>query len=205
MKTFWRDALVTRASVKTARQIFYLALLAALAGCGSESDESSGIAAATRVSATTGGVATTRASATSAPATTSASAATGATGRPSVPLAGSTSTAPSVTTDSSSSTTTTGVPAPALIAQQTAANTLTVSWLAPTENTDGSALTNLHGYRIYYGTSKTDMSHKIDINTVGTQSFVVEDLAPGVWYFAVSAYNSKDIESTLSNVADGTI
>src|SRR5262249_7173953 len=31
------------------------------------------------------------------------------------------------------------------------ANAVTVSWQAPTDNTNGTALTNLRGYKLYYG------------------------------------------------------
>src|ERR1700681_4629171 len=43
----------------------------------------------------------------------------------------------------------------------------TVSWQAPTTNTDGAALTDLSGYRIYYGISATDMSQTVQLTGVG--------------------------------------
>src|ERR1700686_4746433 len=42
-----------------------------------------------------------------------------------------------------------------------------LSWTAPDQNTDGSTLTNLAGYRIYYGTSANTLDQVIQINTVG--------------------------------------
>jgi len=47
---------------------------------------------------------------------------------------------------------------------------VTLSRSAPTENTNGTALTNLAGFNIYYGTSTAAMTNKISINTVGIQT-----------------------------------
>jgi len=53
---------------------------------------------------------------------------------------------------------------------------VTIAWSAPTDNTDGSALTNLAGYNIYYGTSANAMTTKINIATVGMLIYVVSNL-----------------------------
>ena len=81
----------------------------------------------------------------------------------------------------------------------------TLSWTAPTENTDGSTLSNLAGYRIRYGTSASSLTNTIVINNVSVTTYVVEDLAPATWYFAVTAVNSSGSESTYSNVASKQI
>src|SRR4051812_19177215 len=39
--------------------------------------------------------------------------------------------------------------------------TASLSWLAPIENTDGSKLTNLGGYTIYYGTESSALTQTI--------------------------------------------
>jgi putative Ig domain-containing protein len=75
-----------------------------------------------------------------------------------------------------------------------------LSWEPPTTNTDGTALTNLAGYRIVYGTSATQLTHTIQIANAGSSAYVVENLAPGTYYFAVRAYTSKGAESADSNV-----
>jgi hypothetical protein len=82
---------------------------------------------------------------------------------------------------------------------------VTLSWEAPTTNTNGSPLTNLAGYRIYYGFSPTDLSQTVQINTVGIQTYVLDDLPSGTWYFAVMALSSSGDESALSNVVEMTI
>jgi len=81
----------------------------------------------------------------------------------------------------------------------------TVSWEAPTSNTNGTPLTDLAGYRIYYGSSPEDFSHTVKISTVGLQTYVIDDLDPGTWYFAVRAVAANGSESTLSDIAVKTI
>ena len=81
----------------------------------------------------------------------------------------------------------------------------TLSWTAPTENTDGSSLVNLAGYRIRYGTSATALTRTIAINNASVTTYVVEDLAPSTWFFAVTAVTSSGTESTHSNVASKQI
>jgi hypothetical protein len=75
----------------------------------------------------------------------------------------------------------------------------TLSWSAPSQNTDGSALTNLAGYRIYYGTSATALTQMVQVNGVGVSSYVIENLAPSTYFFAVRAYTSAGAESSNSN------
>jgi hypothetical protein len=71
----------------------------------------------------------------------------------------------------------------------------TISWTAPTQNEDGSALTDLAGYRIYYGTSAGDLNEVIELNSAGITSYVIEDLAPGTYFLAMTSFNSIDLES----------
>jgi hypothetical protein len=86
-----------------------------------------------------------------------------------------------------------------------ASGTATLSWEAPTSNTNGTPLLDLAGYRIYYGSSAKDLSHSVHIGTIGLQTYVIENLEPGTWYFAVMALASNGAESTLSNVVVKTI
>jgi hypothetical protein len=93
----------------------------------------------------------------------------------------------------------------ALTVTQTTTGRATLSWSPPTQRTDGSALTNLAGYRIYYGTSASSLGSRIDVPTAGTTSWVVENLTPGTWYFAATAVDGDGNESALSVVASKTI
>lgn len=78
--------------------------------------------------------------------------------------------------------------------------TATLSWTPPTRNTDGSSLTNLAGYRLYYGTSAGSLNKTINLNTAGLSTYVVTDLAPATYYFAMTAYTSTGAESPRSAV-----
>jgi hypothetical protein len=86
-----------------------------------------------------------------------------------------------------------------------ASGNATLSWQAPTTDTNGAPLTDLAGYRIYYGTSATDLSDTIRLTSVGLQTYVIQNLASGTWYFAVTAVASTGVESTLSVVVSKTI
>ena len=81
----------------------------------------------------------------------------------------------------------------------------TLSWEAPTENADGSALGNLAGFRIVYGTSASAMTRTIDIANPSVSTYVVNSLTPATWYFAVKAYNTAGGESAMTPVASKTI
>jgi hypothetical protein len=105
----------------------------------------------------------------------------------------------------SDGTATASLPAFTLTVAQTTTGNATVSWTAPTTNTDGSAITNLAGFRINYGTSAGALSQTLDVANPGASSYVVNGLASGTWYFAVSAYTNAGAESTLSSVASKTI
>ena len=77
-----------------------------------------------------------------------------------------------------------------------------VSWMPPTENTDGSDLgADLAGYRIYYGTSSGDYSNTLEIANPGLTSFVVEGLDEATWCFVMTAVNTIGIESSFSEEA----
>lgn len=76
----------------------------------------------------------------------------------------------------------------------------TLSWYPPTDNADGSPLTDLSGYRIYYGRHKRKLDQKIDLDNPGLSRYLVEGLTPGHWYFAMTSVNRKGVESPRSEV-----
>ena len=90
-------------------------------------------------------------------------------------------------------------------AAPTSTGSATLSWQAPMTDTNGQALTDLSGYVIYYGTSESSLSQSIELNNIGTQTYVIDNLGPGTWYFAVRAMASSGAESALSNVVSKTI
>jgi hypothetical protein len=81
----------------------------------------------------------------------------------------------------------------------------TLSWTPPTRNTDGSTLTNLAGYRIHWGAAAGSYTNTRTVNNPGLTSYVVDGLAPGTYFFAVTALNSAGAESALSNSGSKTI
>ena len=82
---------------------------------------------------------------------------------------------------------------------------VTVNWLPPTQYTDGSAITNLEGYRVRYGKSATALSAVVTVPNAGVVSSVIQGLTPGVWYFSVSAYTSQGAESDESQAVSATV
>jgi len=83
------------------------------------------------------------------------------------------------------------------------AGTAALSWAAPTTNTDGTPLTNLAGYKVYYGTSSGNYGAPVNI---GSQtSYSVTGLNAGTYYFAVTAYDGSGNESSFSNEVTKTI
>jgi hypothetical protein len=88
---------------------------------------------------------------------------------------------------------------------QMATGRVSLSWTPPTENTDGSALSNLAGYRVYFGNRADALTQSVDITNAGLTSYVLENLPQGTTYFAVAAYNAAGAESALSGVGSKTI
>ena len=73
-----------------------------------------------------------------------------------------------------------------------------LAWNAPSLNADGSPLTDLAGYKIYYGPSRGNYTGG-SVNVGLTPSFDTQALPPGYYCFVVVAYNSEGKESTYSN------
>ncbi|HMK61866.1 MAG TPA: fibronectin type III domain-containing protein [Dissulfurispiraceae bacterium] len=78
-----------------------------------------------------------------------------------------------------------------------ALSAITLTWTAPANNTDGTPLTDLAGYVIYYGTSSGNYTNSANVGKV--QSYIFSNLGAGTYYFAATAYNSSGIESQYSN------
>jgi len=77
---------------------------------------------------------------------------------------------------------------------------ITLSWSRPTQNSDGTSLTDLAGYTLHYGTSSEDYTGSIQITSATETSYVVSDSSfpPGKYYFAISAYNAQQVSSSLT-------
>jgi hypothetical protein len=76
--------------------------------------------------------------------------------------------------------------------------TMSLSWIAPSENVDGSPLTDLSGYRVYYGEvsrNYPDMTEVSDPNTTNTSIA----LPSGDYYVVMTALDEEGNESAYSN------
>lgn len=88
---------------------------------------------------------------------------------------------------------------------QQGTGTATLSWTPPTQNVDGTPLTNLAGYKIYYGVAEGDYPNEILINNPGIATYVVEYLTPNTYYFVATAVNVQGLEGEFSNVMSKTV
>ena len=91
-----------------------------------------------------------------------------------------------------------------LTVQQISNGTVTVDWIPPTENTDGTILTDLKGYRVHYGTTANNLTQSAEVSNAGVTSYVVTNLSSGTWFFGVSAYSMTGVESSISGVVSQT-
>jgi hypothetical protein len=82
---------------------------------------------------------------------------------------------------------------------------VTLSWLPPTQNEDGSPLTDLAGYKIRYGSSPGTYSNTISLDGPGLATYVVEGLTPSRYYFVIASYNKLGVESRNSAEAVVTL
>jgi hypothetical protein len=87
----------------------------------------------------------------------------------------------------------------------TTTGSATLNWHPPTQNTNGTSITNLAGYTINYGTSATKLTSNVKLTNPGLTSYVIENLAAGTYYFGIAAYNSAGGTSSISNVVSKTI
>jgi hypothetical protein len=79
------------------------------------------------------------------------------------------------------------------------ASSVNLSWVAPTENSDGSPLTDLKGFKIHYGTESQNYTGSISVDNPSLTTYLVSTLPAGKYYFAVTAYNSAGLESDPSD------
>lgn len=82
---------------------------------------------------------------------------------------------------------------------------VTLSWQPPTENTNGTALTDLSGYVINYGTQSGYYTSSITVTNPGIATYVVDNLSPGTYYFSVTAMASDGTVSPPSPEISATV
>jgi hypothetical protein len=93
-----------------------------------------------------------------------------------------------------------GTTAPGTAPAPTSKGTATLRWAAPTQTTAGDPVTDLTGYRVYYGQMSVRLDRKVTIDDPDMTAAVVSDLSSGTWFFAVTAFTRAGVESSMSNV-----
>jgi hypothetical protein len=88
-----------------------------------------------------------------------------------------------------------------LVAGVASAADLTVEWTFATNNVDGTALVDLAGAKIYYGTSSSNYTEVVDVpgGEPGQRcTFTITGLVAKTTYFVNgTAYNDEGLESDL--------
>jgi hypothetical protein len=77
------------------------------------------------------------------------------------------------------------------------AGSASFSWLPPTQNSDGTALTDLHHFNIYRGASCSALA-VVKVVAASINSFVDSGLPLGSYCYALTAVNVPGLESTKS-------
>lgn len=80
----------------------------------------------------------------------------------------------------------------------------TVNLTPPTQNTDGSALTDLAGMTVYYGTAPTSLNASVQIAPAPT-SYTISNLGSGTWYFGAIAYATDGTQSAMTPLVSKSI
>jgi hypothetical protein len=88
---------------------------------------------------------------------------------------------------------------------QVASGSVTLSWSSPNRNSDGTSLTNLAGFRIYYGRNPEVLDQTVHLSNPGLTRYVVENLSPALWHFAMTSVNSKGKESKRSQIVSKNV
>jgi len=80
---------------------------------------------------------------------------------------------------------------------------MNLEWDAPITNEDGTPLTDLAGYKLYYGTAAGVYARSVDVGNVA--AYNLTGLTKGqAYYLVVTAYNAARTESVQSNELNGT-
>lgn len=93
--------------------------------------------------------------------------------------------------------------------------TATLTWVAPTQNTDGTALAKcasqtvtgpcLRSFTVHRGASATALSDARNVDDRNATTYAWTGLTAGTHFFAVKAVNGDGVSSDISNVASKAI
>ena len=105
-----------------------------------------------------------------------------------------------------------GYQAAGLACVPTTTHDAALTWDAPTTYTDDTPLTDITGYRIYWGPasgayldSRTiGMPSCVDVTGTMQCTYTLTELPAGTYFFAVTVFNAEGYESAFSNEATAT-
>lgn len=80
-----------------------------------------------------------------------------------------------------------------------------VCWQPPTENVDGTPLTDLDAYRIYWGSQTRDYTGNLLLADETLTCYELIEPGNGVWFLAMTAIDAEGNESAYSNEVTKTI
>ena len=85
-------------------------------------------------------------------------------------------------------------------ASSLAGNSLSLTWVAPAAREDGTglSLSEIAGYRIYYGTEPGNYPNRIDINDGSADQAEIPGLQPASYYVVVTTVDVDGRESSFS-------
>jgi hypothetical protein len=96
------------------------------------------------------------------------------------------------------------VPPPVLppVVPPTANISTSLAWRAPSIRLDGASLSSaeIMGYKIYMGDSRATLTLIAEVDDPQTLSYELNGLSQGTYYFAISVYDAKGLESPLSRI-----
>ena len=78
---------------------------------------------------------------------------------------------------------------------------ITLSWVAPSEREDNQpiSLSDIAGYKIYYGTTRGNYDKSIDVNNSTAQSYTITNLPTGTYYLVITTKDTENRESQYSS------
>ena len=79
-----------------------------------------------------------------------------------------------------------------------------LTWVAPTQNVDGSILSDLAGYKLYFGRVGGSLTETREISDANATSYILRGMDPGDWLFMMTAVNDAGQESRFSGNATFT-
>jgi VCBS repeat-containing protein len=84
---------------------------------------------------------------------------------------------------------------------------ISLSWVAPVEREDGTpiSMSEIAGYRVYYGTSQGNYTKQVEIAGSSTMQATLSNLASGTYYIVVTTYDVDGRESAHSQMVTRTI